>query len=65
MKSEAIVKEIVDDIFECPFYSEAQVWKATALLNEKFKEAKKQFAKELLNCNRDELLRRLEEVAEL
>lgn len=62
MDSEAIVKEVVDDIFECPFYSEAQVQRATRLVDEKLKENKKQFAKELLDLPLEELVSKLEEV---
>lgn len=63
MDSEAIVKEVVDDIFECPFYSEAQVQKATRLVDEKLKENRKLFAKGLLDLPLDEMLSLLEEVA--
>lgn len=57
---EELVIEIVDNIFECPFYSQAQVERAAKLLDEKFKEGRRRFAKELLNCPLDQLLRRLE-----
>lgn len=63
MDSEAIVKEVVDDIFECPFYSEVQVQKATRLVDEKLKENRKLFAKGLLELPLDEMLSLLEEVA--
>lgn len=63
MSGRAIVEEIVDDIFECPFYSEMQMQKATSLVDEKFKEGKQQFAKELLDLPIEELISKLEEVA--
>lgn len=61
MNSKEIVEEVVDEIFECPYYSVAQVERAVALLDEKFKENKRQFAKELLDLPLDELLSKLEE----
>lgn len=63
MNSREIVEKVVDEIFECPFYSVAQVERAVAVLDEKFKDNKKQFAKELLNLPLDELLAKLEEAA--
>lgn len=61
MNSKEIVEEVVDEIFKCPYYSVAQVERAVALLDEKFKENKRKFAKELLDLPLDELLSKLEE----
>lgn len=63
MNSKEIVEEIVEEIFACPYYSVAQVERAVALIDNKLKEDRKQFAKELLDLPLDELLSKLEEVA--
>lgn len=63
MSGRDIVEEIVDDIFECPYYSEMQMQKATAFVDSKFKESKQQFAKGLLDLPLEELVSTLEEVA--
>lgn len=57
---EELVIEILNTVFENPFYSRARVERAAKMLDEKFKESRRQFAKELLNCPLDQLLRRLE-----
>lgn len=59
--SREIVEEIVDEIFECLFYSEAQMNRAEKLLEEKFNENRKEFARELLNLPIEEVINRLQE----
>lgn len=56
-----IIEEIVDEIFECPYYSEAQIDRAEELLEEKFKENRKEFARDLLNLSVEEVINRLQE----
>lgn len=56
-----IIQEIVDEIFECPFYSVAQMDRAERFLEEKFKEDRKEFARDLLDLPVEEVINRLQE----
>ncbi len=56
-----IIEEIVDEIFECSCYSEAQMDRAEKLLEEKFKENRKEYARDLLDLPVEEVINRLQE----